>query len=159
MWKASLTALLLVPLLLAALAIFPSGPRPPAATVARPPVRGVVTDEDGPVPAARVRFKARPDSTLTDAEGRFALPPIEDPGLRVTAWKEGYYIGGAAASAGPLEIRLRRLPLGDSERYRWIDPRPNPQVEPQCVGKTSPPRQSLEPLSLEPLIDFASPSG
>jgi hypothetical protein len=131
-WKASLTALLLVPVLLAGLAVFPIRPRPPAAVVARAALRGVVTDENGPLSGARVRFKARPESTLTDAEGRFTLPPIEDPGVRVTAWKEGYYIGGVAASAGPLQIRLRRLPLGDSERYRWTDPRPDPQVEKPC---------------------------
>ncbi len=120
---------LLLPAVLAALRLNDTS-LTPAGAASR--IHGVVADGDGPVAAARVRYKARRESTLTDAAGRFSLPARAETGLRVTAWKEGYYIGGTEAAVRPLEIRLERLPLGDSQQYRWIDPRPHAAAEKQC---------------------------
>jgi hypothetical protein len=50
----------------------------------------------------------------------------------VTAWKQGYFIGGVAADTRPLTIVLTPLPTEDNEAYRWIDPTPNPAERHNC---------------------------
>ena len=103
---------------------------PPAADPAPAPIAelaGRVVDDDGPVSGATVRLQATAHATTTDADGRFRLP-ADVAAVHVTAWKEGYFIGFTAAPgadaarlAGPLEIRLKRLPAGDDSSYRWLD--------------------------------------
>src|SRR5262245_8414332 len=86
---------------------------PGSETVPRVPsvclITGQVRDADGPLPGALVRFKGNPLAVHTDTAGRFQLP--HSPGAkRITAWKSGYFIGGANAEDTPLVITLRRLP-------------------------------------------------
>src|SRR5439155_19431734 len=78
------SAALMVPALLAGIyALHARRPAHPAAASAETtsarggiaPVFGRVHDEKGPVAGARVRFKGCPQAVLTDAEGRFNLPP------------------------------------------------------------------------------------
>jgi hypothetical protein len=93
------------------------------------PRRGQVVDERGPVVGARVRIKGPRTAALTDAQGGFQLP---GEGARVTAWKAGYFIGGAPANDTPLTLRLRALPTEDNPGYAWVDPRPSVEHAQQC---------------------------
>ena len=101
--------------------------RPPRAAI-----QGRVVDDQGPVAGARVRWQGRPESTLTDAQGRFALAGRGTSTGRVTAWKEGYLVRGALASRAAIEIRLVRLPPSDAGRYQWVDSHPDPQGPLNC---------------------------
>lgn len=85
------------------------------------PVMGQVCDEKGPCAGVRVRIKGTGHFTETDAEGRFRLA---GDGRRVTAWKEGYFIAGAAIGDGPVMLKLRKLPEEDNPDYEWVDPHP-----------------------------------
>src|SRR5262249_36780754 len=108
-------ALLLLSTLLAGMAIWhahrsPDQPGVSAAT-ARPNddqrfLLGVVHDEQGPLAEATVRFQGTREAVMTDAAGRFRLPLLPQNSSRVTAWKKGSLIGGAAADASPLIISL-----------------------------------------------------
>src|SRR5262249_20281070 len=93
-------------------------------------IGGVVRDGAGPVVGARVRFQGGAFSTLTDASGRFQLPPA--PGARrLTAWKEGYLIAGVRAT-GRRILQLAPLPREDDEAYEWVDPTPRAGDEQRC---------------------------
>jgi hypothetical protein len=105
------------------------GPRSTAAEA-----EGTVSGPLGPVSGALVRFKGSGYNTLTDTAGRFRLPVPERHVHRITAWKEGYKIGGVPLADGPLTITLSPLPLVDSELYAWIDPGPDPAHERQCAN-------------------------
>lgn len=94
---------------------------------------GQVADEAGPVAGALVRFKGDGDSVMTDDEGRFQLSTKEGS-RRVTAWKEGYFIGGQPSDANPLVVRLHKLPDRDHEGYEWVNPGPNPEGEHNCAN-------------------------
>jgi hypothetical protein len=95
-------------------------------------VSGHVTDHDGPVAGARVRFQGGPGLDLTDSQGRFRL--LRHPGRpgRVTAAKEGYLIAGAAAESSRLTLRLEPLPGEDFEEYSWVDPVPEAAQAHNC---------------------------
>lgn len=89
-------------------------------------VRGKVLDQGQPVAGATVRIKATTFQTTTDAKGSFVLKDF--PAARrvhVTAWAEGYYIGGSVASPGKrtLTINLARYATDDNPDYEWIPPR------------------------------------
>jgi hypothetical protein len=101
---------------------FPETLSPSGGVVA---VFGQVRDENGPVARARVRLKGAAEAVLTDAEGRFQLPPRTQGPARITAWKEGYVIGGAAAEPLPATLRLTFLSREDNEHYFWTDPQPD----------------------------------
>jgi hypothetical protein len=92
---------------------------------------GQVTDAHGPLAGATVRRKASPLRVFSDDRGRFRLAGGRRAD-RVTAWKDGYLIGGASAGGGPLSLRLRPLTAEDHEEYRWVDPRPRPGEEHNC---------------------------
>lgn len=100
-------ALLRLPLALLALAL----PLRPADD------RPVVADRHGPVAGASVRHKGAAVSALTDALGRFDLPAGSG---RLTAWKEGYFIGNGRGRV----VRLEPLPTKDDGDYVWVDPTP-----------------------------------
>src|SRR5947209_4098133 len=94
-------------------------------------VSGRVSDGLRPVAGARVRFQGECPATRTDARGYFRLRRPARTG-RVTAWKEGFGIAGASPLRRPLELTLKRLPDGDDEDYRWIDPTPDPARANNC---------------------------
>lgn len=91
---------------------------------------GSVQGPNGPIAGARVRWKGTAIGTVSDAQGRFRLPGT---GKRITAWKEGFYIGGAAPQKG-LVLDLRPLPAGDCEEYAWVDPRPRVEDRHSCAN-------------------------
>jgi len=120
-------ALLLLGLFAAAWALKPRHvPADPVILVGR------VTDPQGPVAGALVRFQGRHDAVFTRRDGRFALPLPPDRPTRLTAWKEGYLIAGARADSGPLEFALSRLPAEDYQHYAWVGPAPDPARERNC---------------------------
>ncbi|MEE8363894.1 MAG: carboxypeptidase-like regulatory domain-containing protein, partial [Dehalococcoidia bacterium] len=88
-------------------------------------VRGRVTAGGQPVRDAVVRVKATGFETRTDENGRFELRGFSARfGVHVTAWADGYYIGGAVAHPWKrsVDISLRRYHAGDSPEYAWIPP-------------------------------------
>ncbi len=103
------------------------GPKPTSQET--PAVTGQVFDADGPVAGARVRVKGTTITARTDAQGRFCF--AQSVVGRVTAWKDGYFIGGAPLES-PLTIRLSRLPSEDNADYEWVDPEPNPAEVHNC---------------------------
>ncbi|HZT79510.1 MAG TPA: hypothetical protein VFA26_04795 [Gemmataceae bacterium] len=141
MRKPHLLLLLLAASLLAAVWAVGTSSRAPRSETPPgcPALAGEVRDADGPVAGARVRVKGEGDSVLADAVGRFQLPwpadggdqPRRSPG-RVTAWKEGYFIGGAAVGRLPLRVSLTPLPADDNEHYAWVDPAPDPRRPQNC---------------------------
>jgi hypothetical protein len=95
-------------------------------------ITGRVVDGDGPVAGALVRYQGQATATQTDGDGRFTLPLLAAPALRVTASKEGYLIAGAAADTKPLLLTLERLPASDNEDYHWVEPTPDDAARQNC---------------------------
>ncbi len=96
-------------------------PTPPQSSIS-----GLVLDKDNlPIAGAVVRVKATEKFTTTDGEGRFTLSdlPNQEP-VFLTAWAEGYYIGGGQAEyiAGTTDIKivLKKHTTEDHSSYRWI---------------------------------------
>jgi len=116
-------ALTLLLVLLAALALFPARSNE---------VVGRVLNDDAPISGARVRFKGTPTETQTDAQARFHFPHLL-AGRNLTAWKEGYFIGGTRSSSSPL-IHLTRLPAEDNAVYQWVDPAPDAAEIGNCAN-------------------------
>jgi hypothetical protein len=86
-------------------------------------IEGQVHDENGPLAGARVRIKGTAIRSQTDAHGRFRLPhSVSD--RRVTAWKQGYFIGYSRQRSS-WDIYLTRLPARDNPLYEWVDPTPD----------------------------------
>jgi len=85
---------------------------------------GLVASADGqPVAGAVVRLQGTTMSTLSGADGRFRLAaPAASAARYLTAWKDGYYIGGVplAADGTPFHIALKPLPTGDNADYQWL---------------------------------------
>jgi hypothetical protein len=96
-------------------------------------LEGSVRDDHGPLAAARVRYQGEEIRTTTDAGGRFHLPWQPSP-RRVTAWKQGYFIGGARTDSSSLSIHLVRMPAEDNADYEWVDPAPNPAEGRNCAN-------------------------
>ena len=92
---------------------------------------GEVRDENGPVAGAVVRIKGKSNSVESDRHGRFHLPTPRGT-EHVTASKDGYLIAGVSAKAKPLALHLERLPVGDCERYLWVDPTPDATKPMNC---------------------------
>jgi len=92
---------------------------------------GTVVDDEGSISGAVVRVKGHSTSTVTGPQGRFTLRAASDA-QRITAWKEGYLIGGAAADSQPIQVLLEALPLQDNSAYVWVDPTPNADREQNC---------------------------
>jgi hypothetical protein len=93
---------------------------------------GEVRDHRGPVAGARVRIQGQSASNLTDARGRFQLAALAASSGRVTAWKQGYFIGGADVDSRPLVVRLTPLPETDNENYEWLAARPDAKHPKNC---------------------------
>jgi hypothetical protein len=94
-----------------------------------------VVDAAGGVARACVATKAGRALGETDATGRIRATQLRQPGTRLTAWKSGYYIGGAVPwGRRHIEIRLAPLPAGDHASYEWLDPNPDPAGEHNCAN-------------------------
>jgi hypothetical protein len=124
--SSGLTLTLLLALLAALSLLAPSATRMAS-------TEGHVFDDDGPLAGARVRFKGTATSARTDADGRFHLSR-QSPARRVTAWKQGYFIGGVERTNSPLSIFLTRLPAEDNVDYEWVDPTPNAAEVHNCAN-------------------------
>jgi hypothetical protein len=99
-------------------------------------ITGRVVDRQQAISGARVRWKGTLEFTTTDAAGRFRLPAAQSS-LPLTAWKEGYLIGSAAAARDDVTIELVPLPRVDNADYAWVDPTPN-GAQPQNCGNCHP---------------------
>src|SRR5208337_1216003 len=97
-----------------------------------PALAGQVRDAHGILAGAVVRFKGSSRSVISGAGGWFELPLPASRLDRVTAWKEGYFIGSARPSTSPLSLSLEPLPAEDNEDYAWVDPTPNTEREQNC---------------------------
>ena len=97
-------------------------------SAAQPPlsdVSGFVHDANGPVADATVRIKATDNKVITDIEGHFVLSGLSDnEPVVLTAWAEGYYIGGGQARYLPgnsdIEIVLTAHSDIDNPDYEWL---------------------------------------
>lgn len=84
---------------------------------------GIVLSDQGPVEGATVRVQLTQDSTLTEADGSFALPGISSQEtVTVTAWAAGYYNGLATGVPGdePITIHLKPYYTSDNPKYDWF---------------------------------------
>jgi hypothetical protein len=95
---------------------------------------GVVTDDLGPLPGARVKYQGDGPAVLSDRTGHFHLPPPARRPQRVTAWKEGHVIAASPMGPRPLRLTLARLPQSDNDDYAWTDPRPDPASANNCAN-------------------------
>jgi hypothetical protein len=98
-------------------------------------IEGRVCDQQGPIAGARVRWKGANDSTTSGVDGRFQLAAArssKSSPAPITASKQGYFIGSAAADAGDVSIRLTPLPAGDNAGYQWVDPAPHAAQANHC---------------------------
>ncbi|MBI3914646.1 MAG: carboxypeptidase regulatory-like domain-containing protein [Chloroflexi bacterium] len=88
-------------------------------------IRGVVSDGTHPLANVSVRVKTTKTQTITDAQGAFVLRDVNARGAaRVTAWLDGYYIGGTDATPGESNalIVLKSYLAQDTDGYKWIAP-------------------------------------
>ena len=97
-----------------------SASQPPLANVS-----GFVRDANGPLAGATVRVKATENKALTDADGHFVLSGLSDnEPVVLTAWAEGYYIGGGQEKHLPgvsdIEIVLTAHSDIDHPDYEWL---------------------------------------
>ncbi len=92
---------------------------------------GDVRGPEGPLADARVRWQTAAFSTRSDLCGRFQLP-ARPGGGKITAAKEGYFIGSSRANPFPLTIALTPLPALDNPDYPWVSPDPNPEQPHNC---------------------------
>jgi hypothetical protein len=108
--------------------IFVSGLTIAASVPLRPitAVSGVVRDGAArPVAGAIVRVKGRDTATITDADGRFTLAPRDGTRrVRLTAWREGFYIGRTDVWpwSARVVIRLSGHAVRDHTDYQWVPP-------------------------------------
>ena len=86
-------------------------------------VSGVVRDAEGPVAGATVRVQLTDNQTTTAADGSFTLRRLAaGVPVNITAWAEGYYIGGTSATPGlePVTITLKPHYTTDNLDYEWF---------------------------------------
>lgn len=88
-------------------------------------IRGIVRDDEGPVPGAVVRIQTTEHSAITGSEGKFelAVPEYLSDPVKLTAWAKGYYIDGPVeASPGEKDvtISIHRHSQWDNREYEWL---------------------------------------
>jgi len=88
-------------------------------------IGGVVRDDEGVVAGAVVRIQTMTQSAITGASGEFelAMPESFIEPVKLTAWAEGYYIGGPVeASPGDrgVTISINRHSQRDNAEYAWL---------------------------------------
>ncbi len=88
-------------------------------------VKGLVLEGQRPLAGAVVRVKATGYEITTDENGAFVLQGFPSAfRVHVTAWVDGYYVGGAVAWPWKrtVEIPLQRYGVRDNTDYAWIRP-------------------------------------
>lgn len=104
-------------------------------------IRGCVRDDEGAVPGAVVRIQTTEHRTVTDSRGAFMLPVPESivGAARLTAWAEGYFIGGpveASPDGKEVTIPLHRHARWDNHNYAWLPAvRPRDSAEKQACSE------------------------
>ena len=88
-------------------------------------ISGMVSGPNGPVAGATVRVQATDIKTTTDENGRFVILGLKpDESIILTAWAEGYYIGGGKTQyltgALDVEIILTMHSDEDNKSYAWL---------------------------------------
>ncbi|MHC4486985.1 MAG: carboxypeptidase regulatory-like domain-containing protein [Planctomycetota bacterium] len=88
-------------------------------------ISGMVSDPNGPVAGATVRIQATDIKTTTDENGRFVILGLQpDDPIVLTAWAEGYYVGGGETQylpgASDVEIVLTAHSDQDDPNYAWL---------------------------------------
>ena len=91
------------------------------------PFTGIVENTSGqPLAGAVVRLQGTSPAVLTGADGRYWIDTQPDGnGTHITAWKDGYYIGGAPLSSGVTNyrIQLKEVPASENLNYQWLPAR------------------------------------
>lgn len=87
-------------------------------------IRGIVRGDEGPVTGAIVRIQTTGYSAATGSKGEFELvAPVSFSGpLKLTAWAEGYLIGGpveAVPGGQAVTISIHRHSRLDNREYEW----------------------------------------
>lgn len=88
-------------------------------------IEGQVVDQDGdPIDNALVRIKTTPIFVMTAKDGRFLLSDLDkDQSVKLTAWAEGYFIGGGEPfypGTTDVEIVLHAHHITDNPDYEWL---------------------------------------
>jgi hypothetical protein len=97
-------------------------------------IAGQVTDSDGPLCRARVRFRGERQASLTDCQGHFHLPSPAGKKTKLFVSKQGYFVQGFPAKGLPGPFQLSRLPGMDNLNYSWTEPGPEPAGVNNCVN-------------------------
>jgi hypothetical protein len=89
-------------------------------------ITGIVVDDRGPVPGARVRIQGSQDFVVTDGSGNFIIAGLA-PGkkVNVSAWKEGYYSAlsrDVSVPGAQVRLTLVAYQINDNRKYRWLPP-------------------------------------
>lgn len=103
-----------------------------------PYLSGMVETAGGqPVAGALVRIQGTNITTWSGDDGRYWLPQQPTTTSRhITAWKDGYYNGGALLDDASPSIQLRPWPETDDANYRWLPARAaSRSVGPDELGK------------------------
>ena len=98
-------------------------------------VSGVVVDAEGPVAGAVVRQQTTDNATVSAADGSFTLGSLpEGVTVTVTAWDEGYLVGGAQVVPPQtgVTLTLRRFYTTDNPDYAWFSSN-DPEDPISCV--------------------------
>jgi hypothetical protein len=95
-----------------------------ADSISQTTISGFVRGPDGPITGAIVRQQTTENKTTTDVNGRFILDLKPDESIILTAWAEGYYIGGGKKQYSPgasnVEIVLAEHSDEDNQSYEWL---------------------------------------
>ncbi len=88
-------------------------------------IRGIVRDGQAAIPGAVVRIQTTEFSTTTGAGGEFelAVPGSFSGPVKLTAWAEGYFIGGpveAFPGQTGVTVSLHRHGRTDNREYAWL---------------------------------------
>jgi hypothetical protein len=97
-------------------------------------ISGTVTEGSAPVSGALVHLQGKASrSAQTNESGQFHLTIAPTHGDRLTATKDGYFIGAARAHKNPPHIDLQPLPARDFEDYTWVPPHSDARDNQACA--------------------------
>lgn len=101
--------------------------------VANLDTKGTVVGDKGVLVHANVGWQGEKVRVITDAQGRFHLPPSAKS-KRIIASKTGYRIASVPADDKPITLRLEKLPKDDNPDYEWIDPHADQAKPNNCAN-------------------------